>query len=81
MFLRDVCGFLKRRTSFVTSEGADKKLLKIFREHQPSAKVRPEHTSPQRCYTWELIATKIHLQSLKHAIFAGIQRRVPWAFP
>ena len=40
MFLRDVCGFLKRRTSFITSEGADKKLLNIFREQQPSVKVR-----------------------------------------
>lgn len=48
LFLRDVCGFLKRRTSFMTSEGADKKLLKIFREHQPNVKVR-QHAPSTFC--------------------------------
>jgi hypothetical protein len=38
-FLRDVCGFLKRRTSFFAAEGVDKKVLRIVKEHQPAAKV------------------------------------------
>lgn len=38
-FLRDVFGFLKRRSSFLSQEGVDKKVSKLLREFMPASKV------------------------------------------
>jgi hypothetical protein len=45
-FMRVVCGFLKRKTSFMSTEGAEKKLMKVIREFQPKSKVRQAIPAP-----------------------------------
>lgn len=40
-FLRTVFGFLKRNSTFMAQEGAEKKIAKIARDYQPKTKVPP----------------------------------------